>query len=188
LWNAAAKALCDTSSATAHNPAARIGKASVSITIPKPSRSTDKSEHFLTIRHGFALPTRPTSPTRPTPDAPLLCASALNPLFLKNPHFSEPKSCFRTYTDWTADVQPSPLNFSQKIKNHEHRFQHRSLRSTTSTERPTAHSSNSIQQKEKQFEKWVTREDVMAKLNAKKEPGGLTDETVKEILEKLNLM
>jgi hypothetical protein len=48
--------------------------------------------------------------------------------------------------------------------------------------------SNSIQQKEKQFEKWVQRKDVMAKLNAKKEPGGLTDETIKEIVQKLNLM
>jgi hypothetical protein len=42
--------------------------------------------------------------------------------------------------------------------------------------------------KEKEFKKWVKREDVMAELNAQKEPGGLTDEAIKEIVEKLNLM
>jgi hypothetical protein len=47
---------------------------------------------------------------------------------------------------------------------------------------------NTIQQKEKQFQAWARREDILAKLKAEETPGGLTDEAIKEITQKLNLM
>src|SRR5262249_40904640 len=47
---------------------------------------------------------------------------------------------------------------------------------------------NTIAEKEKQFQAWAKREDILAKLKAEETPGGLTDEAIKEITEKLNLM
>jgi hypothetical protein len=47
---------------------------------------------------------------------------------------------------------------------------------------------NTIAEKEKQFHAWAKREDILAKLKAEEVPGGLTDEAIKEITEKLNLM